>query len=144
MVLLAAALPLLATRAFADDEAAKHAAIRKLMAVTQSAQLGQQMMDSMFGQLAQLYPTVPESLWTELKAAFDGDELSALIYDKHFSQQEIETLLAFYESPVGRKMIERMPLVLQEAMQVGNAWGRAKTEEVIRKLKERGFEPAQV
>jgi len=32
-------------------------------------------------------------------------------------------LLTFYQTPLGRKTVEIMPLLSQESMQVGQAWG---------------------
>jgi hypothetical protein len=37
------------------------------------------------------------------------------IYDAKFSEKELEALLAFYRTPVGRKSIEVMPEIMQEA-----------------------------
>ncbi len=37
------------------------------------------------------------------------------IYDKYFSEEELREMLAFYRTPVGRRSIEVMPSLLQEA-----------------------------
>jgi hypothetical protein len=37
------------------------------------------------------------------------------IYDKYFSEEELREMLAFYRTPVGRKSIELMPSLMQEA-----------------------------
>jgi len=39
------------------------------------------------------------------------------IYSRHFTTEEIEQLAAFYRSPVGKKMIAKMPVIMQESMQ---------------------------
>lgn len=41
------------------------------------------------------------------------------IYSKVYTDQEIELLLAFYDTPVGRKSLTTMPQVMAECMQVG-------------------------
>lgn len=38
------------------------------------------------------------------------------IYVKHYSQKELDDLLTFYKSDTGQKLIEKMPLVVQESM----------------------------
>lgn len=38
------------------------------------------------------------------------------IYDKHFSHQEIKDMIDFYESPTGKKMIEKTPELTAEMM----------------------------
>jgi len=37
------------------------------------------------------------------------------IYDEYFSEEELREMLAFYRTPVGRKSIEVMPSLMQEA-----------------------------
>jgi hypothetical protein len=37
------------------------------------------------------------------------------LYDKYFSDEELQQMLAFYRTPVGRKGIEVMPSLMQEA-----------------------------
>ncbi|MGF7140060.1 DUF2059 domain-containing protein [Roseimarinus sediminis] len=38
------------------------------------------------------------------------------IYDKHFSHEEIKDMIDFYESPTGKKMIEKTPELTTEMM----------------------------
>ena len=37
------------------------------------------------------------------------------LYDKYFSEEELREMLAFYRTPLGRKSIEVMPSLMQEA-----------------------------
>ena len=43
------------------------------------------------------------------------EEMLAL-YDKHFTHQEIKDLIWFYESPTGKKIIEKSPELTKEIM----------------------------
>lgn len=56
-----------------------------------------------------------EMSWTRLKPKM------LVIYRESFNQQEIDGLIAFYESPLGQVVIERMPLVMQKSMQMVQA-----------------------
>lgn len=38
------------------------------------------------------------------------------VYQKHFTQREMETLLAFYASPAGQKLLREMPAINDETM----------------------------
>ncbi len=38
------------------------------------------------------------------------------IYTKHFSQEEINGLIAFYRSELGQSMTKKMPLIMQDSM----------------------------
>jgi hypothetical protein len=47
----------------------------------------------------------------------------AAVYDRHLSSEELRQLIAFYRTPVGRKVIAEMPVIVQESMQAGQTWG---------------------
>ena len=51
-------------------------------------------------------------------------------------------LLAFYRTPLGQKMIAKMPALMQDSMTVGVQWGQSKAAEIVERLKAKGFEPA--
>lgn len=40
------------------------------------------------------------------------------IYDKYFSEDELKKLLAFYKSPIGKRMVEMQPKIATEAIQL--------------------------
>lgn len=45
------------------------------------------------------------------------------IYDKHYSNNELEQLIAFNKTPLGQKVIRVMPTITQEGMQAGQKFG---------------------
>lgn len=44
------------------------------------------------------------------------DDLAAPIFDKHFSESELREWIVFYKSPVGKKSIELIPVMMTEMM----------------------------
>jgi hypothetical protein len=38
-------------------------------------------------------------------------------YQKHFTKGDIDSLVAFYSSPVGQKLLREMPAIMGEAME---------------------------
>lgn len=56
----------------------------------------------------------------------------ATIYMEEFTHQEIKELIAFYETPVGKKMAEKSGELAQKGMTAGQAWGM-KVQEIIGK-----------
>jgi len=52
--------------------------------------------------------------WEEMKAGL------VKVYKRHYSDQEIKALLAFYNTPVGKKSIDLLPTLFAEGAQVGN------------------------
>lgn len=63
-------------------------------------------------------------------------DMSARIYASHFTEAELKQLLAFYQSPVGRKAITEEPKALDESMAGGGNWGDNLSDEVLVKMRE--------
>ena len=58
---------------------------------------------------------------------FDVDQLTeqlVVIYDKHYTDDEIKTLLQFYGSPVGQKVAAEMPKITREIQAASRTTGR--------------------
>ncbi|WP_432711992.1 DUF2059 domain-containing protein [Pedobacter sp.] len=90
-------------------------------------------------------PDVPEDVWldfekTFIKAATD-DLLNLLlpIYQKHIPEADLKNIIAFYETPTGKKFAAKSPLIMQESMQVGQEWGIKIGKDFSERLKEKGF-----
>jgi uncharacterized protein len=49
-------------------------------------------------------------------------DASARIYATHFTEQELKDLLAFYQSPLGQKVLAEEPKVLDESMVFAGTW----------------------
>ncbi len=114
--------------------------IRKLLELTGSAQLGRQVMDQLIPAFKQSTPNAPAQFWEDFRKEARPEELVAqlvLIYDKHLTHQEVKEIIAFYETPAGRKLVAVLPMVTQESMVAGQAWGRALAEKVSLKLKDK-------
>jgi len=62
-------------------------------------------------------------------------DASARIYASHFTEAELQQILAFYQSPVGRKVIAEEPKALDESMAHAGNWGDNLSEEVITKMR---------
>ena len=63
-------------------------------------------------------------------------DLAARIYASHFTEAELKQLLAFYQTPVGRKAITEEPKALDESMASGGNWGDALADEVVVKIRD--------
>ena len=51
--------------------------------------------------------------WSDLEPAM------VKIYQDNFTQEDINGLIAFYKTPLGKTTIEKMPVVMQQSMTVG-------------------------
>jgi uncharacterized protein len=68
----------------------------------------------------------------------------AIVYAKHFTEQELKDLVVFYRSPLGQKMLKEEPVALDESLKRAQDWsidfsetvmGRFRTE-----MKKRGHQ----
>ena len=68
----------------------------------------------------------------------------ASVYTKHFTVEEMQEIISFYDTPVGQKMINKMPQMMQESMQVGGAIGAKVGMDVaqraMEKVRSEGFD----
>lgn len=53
-----------------------------------------------------------------------------------FTPAEMEEMIRFFESPVGKKLIENQPGLMQDGMQAGTAYGRMIAPRVMEKMKQ--------
>ena len=60
----------------------------------------------------------------------------AAIYARNFTVAELKELAAFYASPTGQKVVQRLPSVTQESMVVGQQWGQAVGAELQRRMRD--------
>jgi hypothetical protein len=89
--------------------------------------------DAMFSQIVMQFksvkPGVTDEQWAAVKKDVYDVEVAELnkqlipIYKKHFTQDEVKAIIAFYESPAGKKLSEKTPLVTVDSMQSAQAWG---------------------
>lgn len=68
------------------------------------------LLDTASARLADLMRS--ELSWDKLKPIY------AAVYQETFDQDEIDGLIAFYRTPVGRSFVEKMPAVMQRSMAV--------------------------
>ena len=59
----------------------------------------------------------------------------AKVYASRFSEKEIKDLLAFYQSPLGRKLIAEEPKALDQSMTYAQDWARRLSDEVVAKMR---------
>lgn len=103
--------------------------IIKLLSLMQSEQMIDKMFDNMVQVMKQQNKGELESEKEEELMAYVMDEMKKMtkkamsddfpaIYDKYFEEKDIDDLIAFYESPVGKKLIEVTPEIQKEFLQV--------------------------
>jgi hypothetical protein len=122
----------------------KERAIRKLIALTHAERT---MLDGMkVGLDAQkkAQPQIPAVFWEEfIKRATDniGEFVTILVgvHDRHYSKEQIDQMIAFFETPLGRMMAEKQPAVALETVGAAERWGMKMGMQVMMDLTEKGL-----
>ncbi len=116
--------------------------IVRLMEMTGSADMGMQIMQNMITQFKQILPEVPVEYWDQFMDKVSPEDMIKMvvpIYDRHLSHEEIKDIIAFYETPTGRKLIQQLPLITAESMAAGQEWGQQLGMEIQNQLIEDGL-----
>ena len=81
-----------------------------------------------------------ENFWKKVEENFISESMSMLfdsmipIYSKYLSFEDIQAINAFYETEHGQNLIKHTPEIMQEAMKVGEAWGKTMSEQILYEL----------
>jgi uncharacterized protein len=59
----------------------------------------------------------------------------AKVYASRFTEQELKDTLAFYKSPLGRKLITEEPAILDQSMKTAQTWAENLSQEIIAKMR---------
>jgi len=124
--------------------------VQRLMDVTGSLKVGEQMagatVDQVIKSMRAANPNLPPRATEIIRATIDaefkkafapgGDMANLLtgVYAKHFTQDDIRGLIAFYESPLGKKVVEALPAVAQESIALGNQWAVSRMPQIVQDL----------
>src|SRR5258705_3237792 len=133
LVAVTVAAPTLAQRRPVDP--ANAATIRRLLDLTGAAKLAVQNMEALVPAQRAANPLIPAAFWDAFMAHARRDinqlvDSLVPIYAAYFTKAELDQLLRFYESPIGRRLAQQQPIILQESVQVGQRWGSAIGREV--------------
>jgi hypothetical protein len=145
VVMLVTLIPMLSVSAESQpkaDAAAKRADIKRMIEITGASKIALQIMRQMIAAFKKDAKGVPDQFWDDFMAEVDPNELVdlyVLIYDKHFTHDDIKQLIKFYETPVGQKLIKSLPAITQESMSAGMEWGQRIARKVRQRLEEKGY-----
>jgi hypothetical protein len=120
--------------------------VKRLIEATGIVERELRQMEPLLARMKQQMPQVPEKVWKEVEGEFRRVftretiiEMYAPIYSRHFEPDEVRRLLAFYSSPVGKKLVAEMPLIEVEAFLDGMQRGVNIGEKIREMLKSRGY-----
>lgn len=129
-----------------------HSDILQLIKMTQATNMAQLVGDAVAQQLANnlkaAHPEVPQKAFTiiqeETRKTFtDPATINKLInnlvpvFAKYYTDQDVRGMIAFYKTPLGKKVIATNPKIAQAGLQIGEDWGRALAPELVQHIQER-------
>lgn len=129
---------LLASTSVSAKPASKES-VKILMERTGAGNLGVQMIDQLIPSLQQAIPQAPEKFWADMRTEIDANQIVELVipvYQKHLTEEDVKEINAFYDSPVGKKLIKAQPEIIQDSFKIGQEWGKKVALDVIEKYKE--------
>ena len=138
-------------------DAEKHANIEALLKDTGMLANMSRMIDllvpQIMGSLKNENPKIPDAIWDEFtgmcaeemkRSLPELEEPVIAIYHANFSADEIKQLVAFYQSPVGRKIVIQLPQLMQQSVAMGQSWGQQVGAHAIERIraaaKQKGYD----
>ncbi|WP_419904904.1 DUF2059 domain-containing protein [Kiloniella sp.] len=135
-------------------------AVDELLLVTGEGNIGKEIIENFIPELSKIlkdsHPSlddkalyiVEEEIWATAKSNnyYDTRIKNAFykIYYKHLTLDEVEQLIEFYRSPLGKKTLEIQPHIEKGAFSTGEKIGRSMAQQivknVIKRLKSEGYE----
>lgn len=140
---------------------AKEADIRRLLEATGATRIGTVMTQSVVRQMGDAFrqsrPDLPASLIDSMSqdvGKIFGEAMNVKgglvdrmvpLYHRQFTHEEIKGMLVFYESPLGKKVAQALPVLTQESVELGQEWGESLGPQIEKaiamRMKRAGLEP---
>jgi hypothetical protein len=120
----------------------KKEGIVRLLNLTDTKPQAAQMFDLMLPGFEALAPQAPTAIWTMFREKLNIDsflEMFIAVYDKYLTHDEVKGLIQFYESPIGRRLVEITPQISQESFRIGQEWGQKIGQSVAEELIKQGY-----
>lgn len=136
---------LLASSGFAQTKSAYHEKLTELFKLSGTQETYQVAIVQMFKTYKQQAKSVDAAVWDKLEKEFlktsmdDLIEMLVPVYQKHLTIADLQGLIAFYKTPVGKKYAVSTPLITGESMQVGAEWGQKVAQKLMKTLEEEGY-----
>ena len=117
------------------DEPTKTAKIEELFRLTKVDRIQDQIMDQLRATLGNMFqqPGLPvevkaarqeleDEIWVIIRRRVVFEKMKAdfvRIYSETLTEEEIDSMLAFYRTPGGQAMLEKLPVLLKKGMEIG-------------------------
>lgn len=134
----------------ADEE--KRRDIKRLLTLTRGTELGEQIVRQSLDGLRENLAFLPEESRAKVMNIFEEEmlkefsaermiELVLPIYAKHLTSEDVKSLIVFYETPTGKKLLDAMPSITRESYEAGSERGRQAGLRAMARVAQEGLLP---
>lgn len=119
--------------------------IRHMFMVNGSKESYRESIKTMFTQFKSMESDVPADYWDKAEQEFLNTSLDEIIdmmvpiYKKHLTHEEVKAFIQFYESPAGKSIAKKTPVITTESMQVGMIWGQTVAMRISADVQSKGY-----
>jgi len=113
--------------AYQSIDPAKAAEIRKMLELTGTMKLMNQVLDQMITAFRAKNSSVSGEFWDRFEKEINTEDLidkMIPLYDKYYSLEDLKAVNTFYQTPAGQRVLAATPQIMHESMQIGQEWGR--------------------
>lgn len=124
-----------------DNNKEYRATLEKMMNLSGALEVSKTMVPQMVSMMKQSAPGTADAFWDDFAAKWKTKfadrmvELYVPIYQKYLTIDDLKELIAFYETPIGKKLAEATPKMTIEGMQLGQKIGMEMATELQNELK---------
>jgi hypothetical protein len=144
MMVVPALLGAQASPSGSPKDSAKSALIRQLLKEVRAADMAVTAMETSLPAQRAANPRIPAVFWDRFATLAHArvgqlEDILTVVYDRHFTTDELRQILAFYRSPIGHKLLDAQPSIMRESMLAGQEWGQRLGVEVAQQLAAEGI-----
>jgi len=117
-----------------NAEPASTESIKSMMELTQSSNVGVQILNQLAPAIKKMIPDASEEFWVKVAKDINPNEFQDLIipvYKKYLTEEDIVAITHFYNTPSGKKLIKVQPNIMQESYKIGQEWGQGVAKEIV-------------
>jgi hypothetical protein len=117
--------------------AERRARLLSLLELSGMRSAGPKILDSILDGFRKMRSDVPPGLFDSFREGTDLAPLYEqllLVYDKHFTDEEADALIALYSTPVGQSIVAKQVGVAQDTMSASGDWGDQVGQALIAKI----------
>lgn len=125
-----------------SQDSLKKERIRELISLWGTEKAAMQRVELMTAAIEKANNNKPDPIWNEVVKEIKGEDLVELIipiYNKYYTEDDINQLLEFYRTDLGKKVLSVLPLISKETTEASIEWGKILARRVIDRKKALGL-----